>query len=169
MKRTLALALLVLPLVVGASLEAGAQGAAPSAVPARPHLPDADGAPQGDVPVQAYRTPSIGRPHLAEIEKRSGEHDGVTVLGGEPFDQIESLEILVKKLKTKSFHLTIYTGYTLEYLLAHKVERVSRILAETDLLIDGAFKRDLTANVGEYRGSSNQRLIFYPMRRRKDE
>ena len=102
---------------------------------------------------------------VTEIEKRSGEHDGVTILGGEPFDQPEGLEILVKKLKSKGFHLTIYTGFTLESLLARNSDNVNQILAKTDLLIDGGFDRTLTKNVGEYRGSSNQRLIFYPILR----
>lgn len=104
---------------------------------------------------------------VAEIEKRSGEHDGVTILGGEPFDQTEGLEILVEKLKSKKFHLTIYTGFTLESLLARNSESVNRVLSLTDLLIDGAFDRTLAKNAGEYRGSSNQRLIYYPITRQE--
>lgn len=106
---------------------------------------------------------------VGEIEKRSGEHDGVTILGGEPFDQSEGLEILVVRLKSKGFHLTIYTGFTLENLLARNSRSINRILAKTDLLIDGGFDRTLTKNAGEYRGSSNQRLIYYPITRRKNE
>lgn len=98
-----------------------------------------------------------------EIDKKSGEHDGVTILGGEPFDQTESLEKLVRKLKEKNYHLTIYTGFTLENLLARDSESVRLILANTDLLIDSPFKKEFTKNVGEYRGSSNQRLIFNPL------
>jgi anaerobic ribonucleoside-triphosphate reductase activating protein len=93
------------------------------------------------------------------IGKISGEHDGVTVLGGEPFDQTEGLEILVEKLKSK--------GFTLESLLARNSKSINRILSLTDLLIDGAFDRALAKNAGEYRGSSNQRLILYPISRRK--
>lgn len=104
---------------------------------------------------------------VAEVEKRSGEHDGVTILGGEPFDQSEGLEILVEKLKAKRFHLTIYTGFTLESLLARNSGGVNRILSMTDLLIDGPFQRELAARAGEYRGSSNQRLILYPILRRE--
>ena len=112
---------------------------------------------------QADNKPTLIDEIVAEIDKRSGEHDGVTILGGEPFDQTEALEKLVKRLKEKNYHLTIYSGYTLENLLDRKCESVRRILANTDLLIDGAFKRELTKNVGEYRGSSNQRLIFNPL------
>lgn len=101
---------------------------------------------------------------VEEIDKKSGEHDGVTVLGGEPFDQPESLQILVEKLKARGYHLVIYSGYTLEDLLTRKSNSINRILAKIDLLIDGAFVRELSANAGEYRGSSNQRLILHPMR-----
>ena len=104
---------------------------------------------------------------VEEIDEKSGEHDGVTILGGEPFDQPESLQILVEKLKEKNYHLVIYSGYTLETLLMREQENINRILSNTDLLIDGAFKRELSTNAGEYRGSSNQRLIFHPISRRK--
>jgi len=104
---------------------------------------------------------------VEEIDKKSCEHDGVSILGGEPFDQSESLQILVERLKAKNYHLVIYSGYTLEDLLARKSEITNKILAKTDLLIDGSFRRELTSNVGEYRGSSNQRLIFHPITKQK--
>ena len=104
---------------------------------------------------------------VAAIDAERERHDGVTVLGGEPFDQAESLETLVEKLKAKNYHVAVYTGYTLENLLARDEECVNRILAEIDLLVDGAFDRNLTRGAGEYRGSSNQRLIHYPITRTK--
>ncbi|MGI8543952.1 MAG: 4Fe-4S cluster-binding domain-containing protein [Aridibacter sp.] len=104
---------------------------------------------------------------IIEIEKKRGEHDGVTILGGEPFDQPEALEKLVLKLKLKSYHISIYTGYTFEDLQKRESESVNRILANIHLLIDGAFNREFTKNAGEYRGSSNQRLLYYPISRKK--
>lgn len=102
---------------------------------------------------------------VAQIDKKCGEHDGVTIIGGEPFDQAESLASLVIKLKAKGYHLTVYSGFTLEELKARKDESVSLILSNVDLFIDGAFDRNLTKNAGEYRGSSNQRLIHKPLLR----
>jgi anaerobic ribonucleoside-triphosphate reductase activating protein len=104
---------------------------------------------------------------VAVIDQERERHDGVTVLGGEPFDQAESLETLVEKLKAKNYHVTVYTGYTLENLLARDEKCVNRILVRIDLLVDGAFDRDLTRDAGEYRGSSNQRLILHPVSRMK--
>ena len=93
----------------------------------------------------------------------------MTVLGGEPFDQAEGLADLVERLKAENFHVTIYSGYTLESLLVRKSEAVNRILEKTDLLIDGTFDRSLTKNAAEYLGSSNQRLIFCPILRNANE
>lgn len=98
-----------------------------------------------------------------EIDEHRTRHDGVTILGGEPFDQAESLETLIKKLKSKNYHVAVYTGFKLEDLLMRDEECVERILENVDLLIDGAFNRDLTKYAGEYRGSSNQRLISRPI------
>lgn len=104
---------------------------------------------------------------VREIDEHRTRHDGVTVLGGEPFDQTESLATLIERLKALRYHVAVYTGYKLENLLARESEIVNRILAQIDLLIDGAFDRNLTRNAGEYRGSSNQRLIHYPITRIK--
>lgn len=104
---------------------------------------------------------------VGEIDRNRSRHDGVTILGGEPFDQAESLETLIEKLKSKNYHITVYSGYTLEYLSARKNKSVNRILEAIDLLIDGAFDRNLTKDAGEYRGSSNQRLITHPISRIK--
>jgi anaerobic ribonucleoside-triphosphate reductase activating protein len=104
---------------------------------------------------------------ITEINERRLLHDGVTVLGGEPFDQAASLQTLVKKLKAKNYHVCVYTGYTLESLQARGEESINRILEAVDLLVDGAFDSNLTKGAGEYRGSSNQRLILYPIQRIK--
>lgn len=106
---------------------------------------------------------------ICEIDERRVSHDGVTILGGEPFDQAESLEILVEGLKANGYHLCVYTGYALESLLARNSKSISRILEAVDLLVDGAFDRNLTRDAGEYRGSSNQRLIYYPILRYASE
>jgi anaerobic ribonucleoside-triphosphate reductase activating protein len=116
---------------------------------------------------RANGTPTSIEKIIEEIDKKSAEHDGVTILGGEPFDQPEGLQILVESLKAKGYHLVIYSGYRLEDLLARESENVNRVLSHTDLLIEGGFVRELAAGAGEYCGSRNQRLIFHPISRRK--
>src|SRR5262249_6281222 len=85
--------------------------------------------------------------------------DGVTVLGGEPFLQPDGLLALMTVLKQRGQHVTLYTGYTLEELTSRRDARVAEILALTDILIDGPFVKKLAKNAGEWRGSTNQRII----------
>ena len=95
-----------------------------------------------------------------EILANRAEHDGVTILGGEPFDQSGQVADLVYRLKRYDLDLTIYNGYTLEALIDRNDPNVDYILTYTDLLIDGPFVKRLSTHAGEYRGSQNQRLIL---------
>lgn len=105
---------------------------------------------------------------VEQMNRRRAEHDGVTILGGEPFDQTASLQQLVSKLKANGFHLVIYTGRTLEELLARKCRMTDEVLSKADVLIDGAFVKSLARNAGEYRGSSNQRIVESPLVRKNN-
>jgi len=94
-----------------------------------------------------------------EIVAHRDEHDGVTILGGEPFDQPGPVAELVFRLKRHGLHITIYSGYTIEALIQREDPNIDFILAHKDLLIDGPFVRQLGNDAGEYRGSRNQRFI----------
>lgn len=98
------------------------------------------------------------------LDPQGEPRDGVTILGGEPFLQPEGLAALVGALKERQLHITLYTGYQLEVLLAREEKAVSEALALTDLLIDGPFVASLTRGAGEWRGSTNQRIIPQPLR-----
>src|SRR5262249_3698774 len=43
--------------------------------------------------------------------------DGISILGGEPFGQPYGLAALLRELKARDVHITVYTGYTLSALL----------------------------------------------------
>ena len=98
------------------------------------------------------------------LDQEGEPRDGVTILGGEPFLQPEGLAALVGALKERHLHVTLYTGYTLEALLARQEKAVNEALALADLLIDGPFVASLTRGAGEWRGSTNQRIIPQPLR-----
>lgn len=54
------------------------------------------------------------------------------------------------------------TGYTLEALRARREAAVNEALALADILIDGPFVAHLSRGAGEWRGSTNQRVIHRP-------
>jgi anaerobic ribonucleoside-triphosphate reductase activating protein len=88
--------------------------------------------------------------------------DGVTVLGGEPFLQPNGLLALLQMLRQRGQQITLYTGHTLEQLNSRPEASIQQILALTDILIDGPFVKELSDNAGEWRGSTNQRIIHNP-------
>lgn len=92
--------------------------------------------------------------------------DGVTVVGGEPFAQPAALAALLAELRRREpgLHLTVYSGYTLEALGRRREPAVRAALDLADLLIDGPFVARLHDGAGEWRGSTNQRLIPHPGR-----
>lgn len=96
---------------------------------------------------------------VQDVLAQRKEHDGVTILGGEPFDQPEAVAELVSRLKNHGLHITAYSGFTLEQLIDRKLPAIDYILTHIDLLIDGPFIIEMRDGAGEYRGSRNQRLI----------
>lgn len=86
--------------------------------------------------------------------------EGVTFLGGEPFEQAQELAELSIKIKNLGLSVVCFTGYTLEELHAKNDESVELFLSNIDLLIDGGFEQDKFDLSRPWVGSSNQRYIF---------
>lgn len=87
--------------------------------------------------------------------------EGITVSGGEPFLQIESLHQLLKMVRDKTqLGIIIYTGYYLDELKAFNDTRVDEIISDlADIIIDGPYIEELNDEKG-LRGSSNQTVHF---------
>lgn len=95
---------------------------------------------------------------IIECVQQVHDADGITITGGEPFDQPDELELLVHRLKDLGYRdILVYSGYTLEELQA-KSETVRRILNRIGILIDGRYLDELNDNMS-FRGSSNQRIL----------
>lgn len=87
--------------------------------------------------------------------------NGVTLSGGDPFQQIKPFSIFAKKLKQKKINVWCFTGYKWEYLLKKSMndKYVRELLDNIDVLVDGRYEQKLHSEKYPYRGSSNQRLI----------
>lgn len=85
---------------------------------------------------------------------------GLSLLGGEPFQNSHVLNILtgVKRAMRAEQDIWVWTGYTFEELLKLGGWRVDT-LKQIDVLVDGKFieeQKDLSL---QFRGSRNQRVI----------
>lgn len=97
---------------------------------------------------------------LVEDIARATYIDGVTLSGGEPFDQPEQLRHLSQELHQRGVHIIAYSGYTWEQL-RQQSERAGS-LPYIDVLVDGLFVQEQRSLALRFRGSSNQRVIDVP-------
>lgn len=96
--------------------------------------------------------------------------DGLTLIGGEPFEPQNQRALLpfVKKVKEKYPNKTVwcYSGYLFDKELLGesraRCECTDEMLGLIDVLVDGEFKQDLYDISLSFRGSSNQRIIDVP-------
>ena len=84
------------------------------------------------------------------------QSDGVTISGGEPFDQPAALHELLKQLRARSDgDILVYSGYTHRKLLAEFQDIISSI----DVLITEPFDANAPQTLN-LRGSDNQRVFL---------
>lgn len=95
--------------------------------------------------------------------------EGLSVLGGEPFEQAGPLARVCRQVRQAGRTVMVYSGYTLEELRAKPSADVAALLAETDLLVDGRFEKDNPERRRRWLGSANQRLHFLSGRMRPDD
>lgn len=98
---------------------------------------------------------------------RSAEVEGVTLLGGEPFDQAGPVGDLAAAVQALGLGVVTFTGYRYEYLVAHSKAEISHLLHHTDLLIDGPFLSERKCTNLPWVGSDNQRYIHISGRYRR--
>ena len=80
--------------------------------------------------------------------------EGVTFLGGEPFEQPQALEYLAREVKEAGLSVVCFTGGKLEDI------KNREILNYIDLLIDGEYKEEEQDFSRPWVGSKNQRYHF---------
>lgn len=86
------------------------------------------------------------------------EVKGLTILGGEPFqNEVDLLQVIRDIKKEVQKEIWIFSGYTYEEIL--KDQDKKKLLEECDVLVDGRFVEALKDLSLRFRGSSNQRII----------
>lgn len=86
--------------------------------------------------------------------------EGVTLLGGEPFEQAAQVAQFAEMVRGAGLSVMTFTGYTLERLRARSVldPGIGRLLAATDLLVDGPYLVAKPDRLRPWVGSTNQRF-----------
>lgn len=97
---------------------------------------------------------------LASILTEIKGTEGITISGGEPFLQPQSLSNMIAEIRNeRDYGLIVYSGFTYEKLIESKEPGVQEFLNQIDILIDGQYMQELDDGK-PYRGSSNQRILL---------
>ncbi len=93
------------------------------------------------------------------IQEIAHNFDGITITGGEPFDQYEALMVFTSFIKQETrLDTLVFSGYTLAELQSKFPDNL--FTRAINYLIDGRYQRDLHAD-DQLRGSSNQQLYRF--------
>lgn len=107
---------------------------------------------------------------VAELDLAISERiEGITLLGGEPLAHASGAAALAHAARARGLSVMVFSGYTLEVARTMSQSRVTELLANTDILVDGPYERDRPDNARRWIGSTNQRIHFLTERYRADD
>jgi anaerobic ribonucleoside-triphosphate reductase activating protein len=86
--------------------------------------------------------------------------EGITLLGGEPLAHAVAGIALARAAHERGLNVMIFSGYVLEEARQMPDPAIQELLAETDILVDGPYVRELPETQRRWIGSSNQRIHF---------
>ena len=95
--------------------------------------------------------------HLIDQVLSNHPVDGITITGGEPFQQAADLWELISRLSNQVPDILVYSGYRLQELYDLNDPAVNSVLNNIATLVDGAYIQQLNDN-SPLRGSSNQQV-----------
>ena len=94
---------------------------------------------------------------ISDLNDSTRNIQGLSLLGGEPFDNVEGLLPFLSRVRKECLNSDIWcwSGYTFDELLINNKEMLSLI----DVLVDGKFILEERNLKLRFRGSNNQRII----------
>lgn len=95
--------------------------------------------------------------------------EGLTFLGGEPFEQAPALAEIGRRAQEIGLSIMAFSGYYKEQLVEMNKPGWQELYDVTDLFIDGPFEQDLLDEERPWVGSTNQRFHFLTNRYRSLE
>lgn len=107
---------------------------------------------------------------VAAIDAARGRGiEGISLLGGEPTRQAAGLALVAEATRAMGLSVMVYSGFTLTQLRAEHDHDIDRLLAATDLLVDGPYLEARRTTERRFIGSTNQVLHALSDRYRVDD
>ena len=94
-----------------------------------------------------------------EIVAAGCDIEGITVLGGEPFEQAPGVAELCRTIRSHGLSTMVFSGFELAHLHGPDAPHGSRELLDAcDVLVDGPYLRDRPDHERPWLGSTNQQF-----------
>jgi anaerobic ribonucleoside-triphosphate reductase activating protein len=104
---------------------------------------------------------------------RTAAHDhrieGITLLGGEPFAHAGGAAALAAAVRRQNLSVMVFSGYTLAEIRQLPEPAVRDLLDQTDILVDGPYRRNVPETRRRWIGSGNQQVHFLTDRYRPED
>ena len=114
-------------------------------------------------------TPMTVSELIQRLHRSREDIEGITLLGGEPFDQALPLARLAREARQLGLSVITFTGYTLEALRRREDPGIRDLIQATDLLIDGPYLQEQRSFARPWVGSDNQKFRFLSSRYTPDD
>jgi anaerobic ribonucleoside-triphosphate reductase activating protein len=88
------------------------------------------------------------------------ETNGITLSGGEPFEQAKACGILAEIVKKNGKTVMVFTGFSFKELITCPNEDVQHFLGFIDLVVAGPYIQELACESRLWQASSNQTVHF---------
>jgi anaerobic ribonucleoside-triphosphate reductase activating protein len=100
--------------------------------------------------------PSVLGKQLCQIQQTNG----ITLSGGEPFEQAKACGILAETVKNHSKTVVVFTGFPFNQIITCQNTDVQHFLNQVDLLVAGPYIQELACESRLWQASSNQTVHF---------
>jgi anaerobic ribonucleoside-triphosphate reductase activating protein len=101
--------------------------------------------------------PSHTVDQLMDMVLSTAKIEGITLSGGEPMSQAESLLPFVARIREAGLTTVLFTGYEFHEL---KSSAMQSLWAQSEMVISGRYDRSLRQSGLAMRGSSNQTIVI---------
>lgn len=91
------------------------------------------------------------------MEIAAEQVEGITILGGEPLDQLDEVCALCIECQKRGLSTMVFTGYELFEIDSSKKNIIKSV---TDILIVGRYDERLRTLDNQWIGSTNQQIMF---------
>jgi anaerobic ribonucleoside-triphosphate reductase activating protein len=108
--------------------------------------------------LQKPRTPTVPASRLIDLVAQTPGIEGLTLCGGEPFEQAEALTEVAAGVHALGLSVVAFSGYLLEEL--KNVPHADRLLTEVDILLAGRFEKDHPERKRHWVGSTNKQVHY---------